>query len=426
MSTSRSHWLPGILAATLLACGAGAQSTDWGDLKQRGAARSSYREGARRAAADAPAGPDLQTFRERVRPILSKSCFRCHGERRQKGDLRIDALDPDLFAGDDVDWWLDVLAAVSNGEMPPEGEQPLDDADQARVVEWLSSESQRASKARRASSEHTSFRRMSGYEFSHALQDLLGVDYDFTKDLPPDPASEDGFTNSSEVLQISTIGFRAYLNAARKGLQLATVSGPRPAPLQWSVSMADAAAREWRQQDAQRDKLRKKHADQPEELAAELQKLEKRQRAGRGQVRYVERGTGRSARTRWGYNGGKFAWPPREELAAAPPADAGRRAVEREAANARNCSTFLAVSDFPAPDSPEITMDCTRARTSKATRRVFGEHTGLRVAHCLTRKVRCTPRAPAIRGPRARCTRPLMCHTHAAVPSQSSPPCAWS
>ena len=320
MSTSRSHWLPGILAATLLACGAGAQSTDWGDLKQRGAARSSYREGARRAAADAPAGPDLQTFRERVRPILSKSCFRCHGERRQKGDLRIDALDPDLFAGDDVDWWLDVLAAVSNGEMPPEGEQPLDDADQARVVEWLSSESQRASKARRASSEHTSFRRMSGYEFSHALQDLLGVDYDFTKDLPPDPASEDGFTNSSEVLQISTIGFRAYLNAARKGLQLATVSGPRPAPLQWSVSMADAAAREWRQQDAQRDKLRKKHADQPEELAAELQKLEKRQRAGRGQVRYVERGTGRSARTRWGYNGGKFAWPPREELAAAPPA----------------------------------------------------------------------------------------------------------
>ena len=30
----------------------------------------------------------------------------------------------------------------------------------------------------------------------------------------------------------------------------------------------------------------------------------------------------------------------------------------RVAANARNCNTFLAVSDLPAPDSPEMTMDC--------------------------------------------------------------------
>jgi mono/diheme cytochrome c family protein len=296
-----------------------ARATDWGEVLRQGKARSSYRGDARPATTDAPRGPDLESFERRVRPILERSCFGCHGPKKQKGDLRLDTLDPDLFGGEDVDWWLDVLAAVSNSEMPPEDEDPLTDADQARVVEWLSNESQRASKARRASSEHTSFRRMSAYEFSYALQDLLGVRYDFTEDLPPDPASEDGFENSSEVLQISSIGFRAYLDAARKALKLATVTGERPAPLSWSVSMKDAAGREWRQQDAQRDGLRKKHKDDPEKLAAEFEKLSKRHRAGANQTHYVERSSGRTARTRWGYNGGKFAWPPSDEPAPMPP-----------------------------------------------------------------------------------------------------------
>ncbi|MEC8251626.1 MAG: DUF1592 domain-containing protein [Planctomycetota bacterium] len=317
MSDLRRTWLVSA-AATLLPLLAHAQSTDWAALRDQGALRSQYSSPAR-TAPRGDAAADLATYRASIRPILERRCFRCHGEKRQKGDVRLDTLDPDLFGGDDVDWWLDVLAAVSNGEMPPEDEEPLSEQEQAAVVEWLSTESQRASRARRATATHTSFRRMAGYEFSYALQDLLGVTYDFTQDLPPDPPSEDGFTNSSEVLQISTISFRAYLAAARKGLQLATVSGPRPAPLRWSVSMADAAAREWKQQDAQLRGVREKHAEDPEKLAAELEKLRKRQRARRGQVRYVDRDTGRSARTRWGYNGGKFAWSPATSPAPPPP-----------------------------------------------------------------------------------------------------------
>ena len=308
-------------AAVLLPLSAPSQSTDWAALRAQGAARSQY-AGADQVAAgsDAATTPDLAQFRSAVRPVLERRCFRCHGEKRQKGDVRLDTLDPDLFGGDDVDWWLDVLAAVSNGEMPPEDEEPLTEQEQAAVVEWLSTESQRASRARRAAAPHTSFRRMAGYEFSYALQDLLGVSYDFTEDLPPDPPSEDGFTNSSETLQISSISFRAYLDAARKALQLATVSGAQPAPLQWSLPMHQIAAREWRHQDGQREGLRNKHGGDPDKLAAELEKLDKRLRANRSQVHYVERSSGRTARTRWNYNGGKFAWPPSEQLRPLPPA----------------------------------------------------------------------------------------------------------
>jgi mono/diheme cytochrome c family protein len=300
-----------IAAAVLLSLSAPSQSTDWAALRAQGATRSQYAGAAQATAGTETATtPDLAQFRVAVRPVLERRCFRCHGEKRQKGDVRLDTLDPDLFGGGDVDWWLDVLAAVSNGEMPPEDEEPLTEQEQAAVVEWLSTESQRASRARRAAAPHTSFRRMAGYEYSYALQDLLGVSYDFTEDLPPDPPSEDGFTNSSETLQISSISFRAYLDAARKALRLATVSGPRPAPLQWSLPMHEVAAREWRHQDGQRDGLRKKHGGDPDKLAAELEKLDQRLRANRNQVHYVERSSGRTARTRWNYNGGQFAWPP--------------------------------------------------------------------------------------------------------------------
>ena len=303
----------------MIACSGAAQSPDWGALREQGAARSTYLSDQPPSVDAEVTGPDLRTFRTQILPILDKGCFRCHGEQEQEGDLRLDTLDPDLFTGDDVDWWLDVMAAVNNGEMPPEDEDPLSEDEQARVVEWLSSESQRASKARRATAPHTSFRRMSGYEFSYALQDLLGVPYDFTEDLPPDPASEDGFTNSSETLQISSIGFRAYLDATRAALDLATVTGPRPAPLQWSLSMREAAGREWRHQDSQRSKLRKQHGDDPEKLKLELDKLNGRLRANRNQVHYVERSSGRTARSRWNYNGGRFAWLPRD-AASEPPA----------------------------------------------------------------------------------------------------------
>jgi len=319
MATSRTLRLRISAVAAVLACSVAAQDPKWQEIRARGAARSSYLGAERAPVESKPTTPDLQTFRAQIQPILARSCYHCHGEDEQEGDLRLDTLNPDLFEGDDVDWWLDVLAAVSNGEMPPEDEDPLPDGDQARVVDWLSGESQRASRARRATSRHTSFRRMSSYEFSYALQDLLGVSYDFTEDLPPDPASEDGFQNSSEVLQISSIGFRSYLDAARKALRLATVSGQQPAALRWSVSMRDAAGREWRQQDQQRASVQKKHGDAPDQLKAELEKLERRHRAGQSVAHYLERSSGRTARTRWGYNGGKFAWPPAEGPSAAPP-----------------------------------------------------------------------------------------------------------
>jgi hypothetical protein len=41
------------------------------------------------------------TYAKDIRPILETTCFRCHGEEKQKGDLRLDSLDALLKGGEE-------------------------------------------------------------------------------------------------------------------------------------------------------------------------------------------------------------------------------------------------------------------------------------------------------------------------------------
>ncbi len=41
------------------------------------------------------------TYAKDIRPLLETSCFRCHGEERQKGELRLDSLEAVLKGGED-------------------------------------------------------------------------------------------------------------------------------------------------------------------------------------------------------------------------------------------------------------------------------------------------------------------------------------
>ncbi|MCP4951705.1 MAG: DUF1587 domain-containing protein, partial [Proteobacteria bacterium] len=185
----------------------------------------------------------LEAFRTRVEPVLKRVCFGCHGPEKQKGKLRIDVLDPDLLKGKDVSWWLEVFDVISNGEMPPEDAKvQLTDAEKARIVDWVSGEILVASQVRRSEQGHTSFRRMTRYEYKHALQDLLGLPHDFSRDLPPETVSEDGFKNSSELLHMTVVQFDQYRELARKALERVTVRGERPKPVYYGITMKAASA----------------------------------------------------------------------------------------------------------------------------------------------------------------------------------------
>ena len=100
-----------------------------------------------------------------------------------------------------------------------------------------------ASQLRRSEQGHTSFRRMTRYEYKYAMQDLLGLPHDFSRDLPPETSSEDGFKNSSDMLQMTAVQFAQYRAQARRALELATVRGERPAPVYYAITMKAASAK---------------------------------------------------------------------------------------------------------------------------------------------------------------------------------------
>ena len=88
-------------------------------------------------------------FQEEVKPLLQSHCFRCHGQKKQKGDLRLDTLDPNIVQGTSAERWHDVLNNINLGEMPPEDESQLSQDERRKLVGWLTEELQKAAKARR-------------------------------------------------------------------------------------------------------------------------------------------------------------------------------------------------------------------------------------------------------------------------------------
>ena len=189
--------------------------------------------------------PNLAPFQSSIGPILKKSCLACHGPRKSEGRLRIDKLNPNLLTGPDVERWREIYNVIGNSEMPPadEPDYALADADRGTIVDWLGGEMKKAYLVRRNSNEHSSFRRMTRYEYNYALQDLLGLHYDLADRLPPEAVSEEGFKNHSEMLQMSSMQFETYREIGMKALGRTIVSGERPKAVTYVISMQEEMTR---------------------------------------------------------------------------------------------------------------------------------------------------------------------------------------
>lgn len=181
---------------------------------------------------------NLTGFNKYINPILKKSCIDCHGPKKVKGKFRIDTLNPDLLKGPHINKWLEVYEVLTNSEMPPEDELSyhISESERNNIIDWLGEEMKKASQVRRNDKGHSSFRRMTKYEYNYALQDILGLPYNFSDALPNENISEDGFKNSSELLQMSAMQFEAYRELGLRALKKATVIGERPGEVVFVIS----------------------------------------------------------------------------------------------------------------------------------------------------------------------------------------------
>lgn len=260
----------------------------------------------------------IHKYEESIKPILRQACFDCHSGDDVEGNFRADQLDPDLVSGGDTAWWLEVYSVLSKGEMPPPESSGLTDDQRTRFVDWLSSEIQAAEKFRKANGNHSSFRRLTRYEFNYALQDLLGVPWDFANDLPGEASEEDAFENNAESLHMSVRQVETYHRLALRALRRVTVRGERPPVVHWSIPMERAFDREKKWHDQEIESTKKKLKDKPGELAKELERLKKQFQAQANRSHYLERSTGMRAKVEWQYRKAKYAFEPNDTFTPMP------------------------------------------------------------------------------------------------------------
>lgn len=170
----------------------------------------------------------MKQFRDAVQPLLVRYCADCHGDKKQNADIRFDRLDPNMASGADGETWHDALNELNQGDMPPEKADQPKPAERKMLVEWMTAELRRATAVHRSTGGRVVMRRLTRYEYANTMRDLLGIDGDFAKALPPEPASPDGFKNNGASLGMSPLQIERYLETARQTLEKAIVVGDQP------------------------------------------------------------------------------------------------------------------------------------------------------------------------------------------------------
>ena len=187
------------------------------------------------------ADPDSSTvFKQEVLPILKSHCVRCHGPDKQESRIRLDNLSTDLVQDRAAaEYWNEVLHVLNAGEMPPDDEPQLSASQNTVLTNWISTAIRKAVEAGRSTNGRAVLRRLNRTEYQNTMSDLLGLEMDYARDLPPDPPSSDGFRNNGNALRMSALQLEYYLATARRALSRVIVSGPAPPVYQYQFSQGN-------------------------------------------------------------------------------------------------------------------------------------------------------------------------------------------
>ncbi len=159
--------------------------------------------------------------------FFAEHCVRCHGEKQQKGEFRVDTLPTDFTDLANAQRWAEVLFRVNSGEMPPKKEPQPKAAELGKVVDWISTRIKEGEAARMAKRGPVAHYRLSREEYGATVHDLLGVYFDVHA---PGAFNEDprwhGFERIGSMLSLSPSHVDRYFKAAETVLERAFPERP--------------------------------------------------------------------------------------------------------------------------------------------------------------------------------------------------------
>jgi len=150
------------------------------------------------------------------RALVDEYCVTCHNGRLKTANLRLDELD--LARLDDhAEVGEKVVRKLRAGMMPPTGVRRPDPPALESLIGWMEKELDRSAVTHLPP---PGLHRLNRTEYANAIRDLLALEVDATKFLPPDDSTR-GFDNIAGALTMSPALMEAYLSAAGKISRLA-------------------------------------------------------------------------------------------------------------------------------------------------------------------------------------------------------------
>jgi hypothetical protein len=158
--------------------------------------------------------------------LLDQYCFDCHSGSGASAGLALDKFDT-AHVEKDAENWEKVVRKLRAGMMPPSGEARPDAATYEAMIEWLENELDRHAVT---TLPPPGLHRLNRAEYANVIHDLLALDLDPAKYLPPDDSTR-GFDNVAAGLTLSPALLEGYTSAAGKISRLAVgdVSAPTQA-----------------------------------------------------------------------------------------------------------------------------------------------------------------------------------------------------
>ncbi len=178
-----------------------------------------------------------RTWTERVVPILETSCIDCHAGPAAEGSLDLEAYRSieDVVADKRV--WRNIATRVRDHQMPPDDAGGMPAADREFLLVWLDDSLPFIPCGHAHHAGPVTIRRLTRYEYSNTIRELLKLDYSFEEGFPDDEVGY-GFDNIGDVLSVSPLLLEKYL-ASAEAISEAVIYDPAKRQLETSIDASE-------------------------------------------------------------------------------------------------------------------------------------------------------------------------------------------
>jgi mono/diheme cytochrome c family protein len=193
--------------------------------------------GSLRSAAAEPTGFVLD-----IRPLLKTYCQDCHGEKRQKGEVNLEAFTDEASLYRNPKLWETVLRQLRDGEMPPKKKPQPTPQEMDLLVHWVDGLLAGLDETKIVRNPgHVVLHRLNRTEYNNTVRDLFGVTNRPADAFPADGGGGGGFDNNADTLFLPPILMEQYLAAAAAALDSAADDKVFTAKPGWFTSERGAA-----------------------------------------------------------------------------------------------------------------------------------------------------------------------------------------